>query len=157
VVRPERSSTVDGVNRRILVKLRVSVSFLILIGSIAFCTAIAERPANAENPQPSAKVVELDTHGKDYLPLLSGPPESVTMRSGLVVLEPQKSVGKHTTGQNEEILIVLEGSGEMIFHDRNSLPVQANHAIYCPPQTEHDVRNTGTTILRYVYVVASAK
>lgn len=137
-------------------KVRVSVSILILVGSIAFCASFATRPAKAQAPQPQAKVVALDTHGKDYLPLLSGPPETVTMRSGLVVLAPQKSVGKHTTGQNEEILIVLEGRGEMLFHD-HTLPVEANHAIYCPPQTEHDVRNTGTGVLRYVYVVASAK
>jgi mannose-6-phosphate isomerase-like protein (cupin superfamily) len=102
-------------------------------------------------------VVELNTQGKDYLQLLGGPPESVTMRSGLVVLAPQHSVGKHSTHQNEEILVVLEGKGEMIFKDNSSLPVEANHAVYCPPQTEHDVKNTGNSVLRYVYVVASAR
>jgi mannose-6-phosphate isomerase-like protein (cupin superfamily) len=29
--------------------------------------------------------------------------------------------------------------------------------VYCPPQTEHDVKNTGTGVLRYVHVVADAK
>jgi mannose-6-phosphate isomerase-like protein (cupin superfamily) len=29
-------------------------------------------------------------------------------------------------------------------------------ALYCPPSTEHDVFNTGTTTLRYVYVVSRA-
>jgi mannose-6-phosphate isomerase-like protein (cupin superfamily) len=114
-------------------------------------------PAEAPGSTPSAKVVELNTQGKDYLQLLGGPPESVTMRSGLVVLAPQHSVGKHSTHQNEEILVVLEGKGEMIFKDNSSLPVEANHAVYCPPQTEHDVKNTGNSVLRYVYVVASAR
>ena len=79
------------------------------------------------------------------------------MRSGLVVLAPQKSVGRHSTGQNEEVLIVLEGKGEMLFSDGHSLPVQASHAVYCPPRTVHDVKNTGHGVLRYVYVVSAAK
>jgi mannose-6-phosphate isomerase-like protein (cupin superfamily) len=38
----------------------------------------------------------------------------------------------------------------MIFKNKPSLPVEASHAVYCPPQTEHDVKNTGTSVLRYV-------
>jgi len=103
------------------------------------------------------KVIQLESLGKDYLPVLSGPPESVTMKSGLVVLAPGKSVGKHSTGQNEELLVVLEGQGEMTFRDGSKLPVKANSALYCPPETEHNVTNTGTGLLRYVYVVARTK
>jgi mannose-6-phosphate isomerase-like protein (cupin superfamily) len=110
--------------------------------------------AAAQLPGPAPKVVELDTHGHDYLPVLNGPPETAGMRSGLVVLAPQKSVGRHSTGQNEELLIVLEGKGEMLFGDGHILPVEANHAVYCPPRTVHDVKNTGRDTLRYVYVVA---
>jgi mannose-6-phosphate isomerase-like protein (cupin superfamily) len=110
-----------------------------------------------EKGKPSPKVVKLDSGGKDYLQVLGGPPESVTMKSGLVVLAPNKSVGKHSTQQHEELLVVLEGQGEMIFHDGSKLDVKANHALYCPPETEHDVRNTGTSVLRYVYIVANAR
>jgi len=79
------------------------------------------------------------------------------MRSGLVVLAPGKSVGKHSTEQNEELLVVLEGRGEMTFRDGSKLPVKAQSALYCPPGTEHDVTNTGTGALRYVYVVAGTR
>ena len=113
--------------------------------------------ADAEPGKPHAKVVKLDDKGKDYLRILGGPPETVTMKSGLVVLAPGKSVGKHTTGQHEELLVILEGKGEMSFADGSKLPVEAAHALYCPPETEHDVTNTGTGALRYVYVVAAAK
>ena len=135
------------------------VAGLVLSGSVVFfCAGLhASFSAGVSSSQPSAKVVDLDAHGKDYLQLLGGPPESVTMRSGLVVLAPQHSVGRHSTHQNEEILVVLEGKGKMIFKDCPSLPVEANHAVYCPPQTEHDVKNTGTSLLRYVYVVADTK
>ena len=79
------------------------------------------------------------------------------MKSGLEVLAPNQSVGKHSTGQHEELLVVLEGRGVMTFKDGSKLDVQANHALYCPPETEHNVTNTGSGVLRYVYVVASTK
>lgn len=138
-------------------KVRATVSSLVVFLSsamIALCT-IAPSAAEPEQQKPHPKVVKLDTEGKDYLQVLGGPPESVTMESGLVVLAPNKSVGKHSTLQHEELLVVLEGRGEMIFKDGSILPVEANHALYCPPETEHDVKNTGTGVLRYVYVVAS--
>ena len=115
-------------------------------------------PCRAQSrPAPQAKLIPLDAAGKDYLPILPGPPESVAMESGLVILAPNRSVGKHSTKEHEELLIVLEGEGQMIFSDGSTLPVKRNTALYCPPQTEHDVKNTGTTPLRYVYVVADVR
>jgi mannose-6-phosphate isomerase-like protein (cupin superfamily) len=106
---------------------------------------------------PEAKAIRLDPEGRDHLPLLGGPPETVTMRSGLVVLAPGRSVGRHTTDGNEELLVVLEGTGRMIITGEEALPVEAGTAVYCPPGREHDVFNTGTADLRYVYVVARAR
>ncbi len=113
--------------------------------------------AHTQEPKPHAKIIALENHSNGVLPILSGPPETVTMKSGYVVLEPGKSVGKHSTEGHEEILIVLEGQGEMLFHDSSKLEVKAHHALYCPPHTEHDVKNTGAVVLRYVYVVANAE
>ena len=121
---------------------------------IALCVPLLAQMK--QGPQ-VAKVVPLNVHGSEYQPVLSGPPETVTMHSGLVVLAPDHSVGKHSTGRHEEVLIVLEGKGEMILGDGHTLPVEANHAVYCPPGTTHDVRNTGRKPLRYVYVVAQAE
>jgi mannose-6-phosphate isomerase-like protein (cupin superfamily) len=78
------------------------------------------------------------------------------MRSGLVVLAPGKSVGKHSTDKHEEVLVVLEGTGEMLITGEVSLPVVAGTAVYCPPHREHNVLNTGEGALRYVFVVARA-
>jgi len=132
--------------------MRSSLRDICLIATLTLAATAA-----AQTPAPAAKVVELNTHGRDYLPVLNGPPETAGMHSGLVVLTPQKSVGRHSTGQHEELLIVLEGQGEMLFGDGHTLPVEANHAVYCPPGTVHDVKNTGQSVLRYVYVVAAAK
>lgn len=122
-----------------------------------FLAAIPSAFLNAQQPTPHAKVMVLKQPGTGVLPLLSGPPETVTMKSGYVVLEPGRSVGRHSTEHHEEMLVVLEGQGEMLFHDGSKLKIEGGRALYCPPETEHDVVNTGTGDLRYVYVVADAR
>lgn len=109
------------------------------------------------NKSPSPRVIHLDTTGTDYQPILNGPPESVSMRSGLVVLSPGEDVGIHSTKEYEEVVIVLEGQGEMQITAGEPLAMGAGVAVYCPPETEHNVVNTGTVPLRYVYVVAKAR
>ncbi len=106
---------------------------------------------------PAPKLITLDAKGKDYLPILRGAPETVTMRSGLVILAPGKDVGKHSTQDNEELVIVLEGRGEMRITGGETIPVSSGQAVYCPPHREHDMVNTGTSPLRYIYVVARAR
>ena len=113
--------------------------------------------AAQSRPKPHAKVVALDKADNGILPILTGPPETVTMKSGYVVLEPGRSVGKHSTEHHEEMLIILEGEGEMRFDDGSKLELKPRTALYCPPETEHDVWNTGAGTLRYVYVVANAR
>ena len=47
--------------------------------------------------------------------------------------------------------------GEITFADGSKLPVEPNHAVYRPRETEHSVTNTGKNTLRYVYIVARAR
>ena len=131
-----------------------TVCHLLLVG--ALIATEAKGPAQSRST-PQARVIRLDARGNDYLPILTGPPASVSMESGLVVLAPSQAVGKHGTKEHEELLIVLEGEGQMIFADGSTLPVKRDTALYCPPRTEHDVKNIGTTPLRYVYVVARTR
>ena len=133
--------------RLFLARMLVPVSMMLIVATL---TAAA-------NPKLHPKVVALEKSENGILPILTGPPETVTMKSGFVVLSPGHSVGNHSTLNHEEILIVLEGQGEMLFHDGSHLALRAHTALYCPPETEHDVKNTGTAMLRYVYVVADAK
>jgi mannose-6-phosphate isomerase-like protein (cupin superfamily) len=79
------------------------------------------------------------------------------MRSGSIVLLPSKNVGKHSTGDNEEALVVFAGSGEMRMANGTILNLKPYVVAYCPPDTEHDVFNTGSEPLRYVYLVARAR
>ena len=102
------------------------------------------------------RLVPLDAKAESCFPVLNGPPETVTMRSGYVTLRSRESVGRHSTAANEELLVVLSGAGEMCFPAHESLQLLAPCTAYCPPHTEHDVTNTGKEPLRYVYIVAKA-
>jgi quercetin dioxygenase-like cupin family protein len=114
---------------------------------------VAHKPAT----QPEAKVIKADMQGKDYLRLLGGPPETFSLRSGAVALQPGKTVGKHSTDAYEELVVVLEGEGALLMNEGQELPLKVGTVAYCPPDTEHDVKNTGSAVLRYIYVVAKAK
>lgn len=133
---------------------RLCIVTLLVMASVLIVTSgRAGEPAKGPTPH----VIKLEAGGKDYVPVLSGPPETVTMHSGLVSLAPGKSVGKHSTKDNEEMLVILEGKGEYRIEGGPTLTAQAGEALYCPPNREHDMVNVGTGVLRYVYIVARAK
>jgi len=79
------------------------------------------------------------------------------MRSGFVRLKPGETVGWHTTGKNEESLVVLRGRGEARIESQPPRAFIAPALAYIPPVTRHNVANTGDELLEYVYVVAPAK
>ena len=103
------------------------------------------------------KLITLDQLSPDSVQILNGPPETVTLRSGYMVLAPSKSVGRHSTRDNEEVIVVLAGKGEIKIIGGSKIHLLPYCVAYCPPNTEHDVTNIGTDTLRYIYVVAKAK
>lgn len=102
----------------------------------------------------NAIVVELN--GKaDYQRLLEGPPQTRGMKVGRVHLEAGKACGQHSTKDKEEILVFLSGEGELLVGDeKEALAVGTGRVAYIPPQTIHDVRNTGSEPLVYVFCVS---
>ena len=111
-------------------------------------------PASAQSSLPKPFVVQLSDTTTDYQQVFAGPPQTKSMHSGLVVLAPTKSVGKHSTKSYEEAIVVLSGSGEFKTTGGPTLHLTANSVVYCPPNKEHDVLNTGTSPLRYLYIAA---
>ncbi|MBZ5515630.1 MAG: cupin domain-containing protein [Acidobacteriia bacterium] len=89
-------------------------------------------------------------------PLLRGVPQTAGMRSGFVRLKPGEIVGWHTTGKNEESLVILRGRGEARLEGQPARPFVARALVYIPPATRHTVANTGEEQLEYVYIVAPA-
>jgi len=119
---------------------------------------VLARAAQAEDPAgPAIKVVPLQPGEQSYFLLLAGPPETKSFRSGLVTLAPGQSIGVHDSGVNEEMLVPLEGEGELRFPDRAAVVVKPGLVTYAPAHTKHDVVNTGTARLRYVFITARAE
>jgi mannose-6-phosphate isomerase-like protein (cupin superfamily) len=117
---------------------------------------LAVLPLSSQGTKPQPLTLPLECASGDC-PLLHGVPQTAGMRSGFVRLKPGESVGWHTTGKNEESLVVLHGRGEARLEGQSSLAVTAPVLVYIPPATRHNVANTGTELLEYVYVVAPAK
>jgi|SRR5208337_238890 len=87
-------------------------------------------------------------------PLLKGVPQTSGMRGGSVKLRPGESVGWHSTGEHEEALVILRGKGAANIEGHADVPVHEKMLAYIPPGTKHNVTNTGTELLEYVWVVA---
>ena len=115
-----------------------------------FCVLM---PLASQAPGPQPRVLPLDCPGGDC-PLLAGAPQTAGMISGFVRLAPNRSVGRHTTGQHEEALVILRGRGDALIDGGPKLSFAAPRVAYIPPSTWHDVVNTGQEALEYVYVVA---
>jgi len=137
---------------------RVSVVFVPLGLVICLLTAVGcatnrRSIGTGASPRPFVRNLEDPC---DYHILLTGRPQTFGMRSGRVRLAPGKSIGLHNTKDNEELLVFLSGSGVALIGQETRLQVAVGKVAYIPPQTPHDIRNTGTEPLVYVFCVAPA-
>jgi mannose-6-phosphate isomerase-like protein (cupin superfamily) len=98
-------------------------------------------------------VIEMNEKAENQK-LLDGKPQTYGIRSGRVYLSPGQSCGLHSTKDREELLVFLSGQGELIIGQDNRFQVGKGKVSYIPPQTDHDVKNTGSEPLVYVYGVA---
>ena len=103
--------------------------------------------------KPKVKLINLDKKITRHLPILTGPPKNHCLQSGLVILQSKTSCGKHSTENYEELLIILEGKGKVEIKGQRSFSIKPNVAVYHPPFTKHNVINTGTELLKYIYIV----
>ncbi len=127
------------------------VYWLSIVAALLLVAALAS--SQTEKPQPLT--VPLKCSQGDC-PLLEGVPQTTGMRSGFVRLKSGATVGWHTTGKNEEALVILRGRGEALIDGQAKHPFAAPALVYIPPATRHNVANTGKELLEYVYVVAPA-
>jgi quercetin dioxygenase-like cupin family protein len=109
--------------------------------------------AAQERARPEPMTFPLDCAGGDC-PLLKGAPQTSGMRGGSVKLKPGESVGWHSTSANEEALVILRGTGVANIEGHPNVTLTEKSLAYIPPQTRHNVVNTGTQMLEYVWVVA---
>ena len=102
------------------------------------------------------RVMSPRNEGKNRASVLRQGENSIALHSGYVLLKKGESVGKHNSGAYEELIIVLKGEGTFKSADGATLKVKAGETLYCPPNIEHDMTNTGNEDLEYVYVVTKA-
>ncbi len=121
--------------------------------AIALFFAVAALSSQMSKPHPLTMPLECS---KGDCPLLQGAPLTTGMRSGFVRLKPGETVGWHTTGQNEEALVILRGQGEALIEGHQKLALAAPMLAYIPPASRHNVADTSKEALEYVYVVAPA-
>ncbi len=101
----------------------------------------------------NVEVIELRDNG-EYQELLSGRPQTCGMRSGRVYLQPGQDCGRHSTEAHEEMLTFLAGSGVgLVGDEQGKYEVSAGKIVYIPPHTTHNIKNTGTKPLVYIYCV----
>jgi len=98
-------------------------------------------------------IIELNTK-QEYQKLLAGEPQTSGMRSGRVYLAPGEECGLHSTKANEEVLVFLSGTGEAIISQKDHYKIGSGKVSYIPPHTDHNIKNTGSEPLVYIYCVA---
>lgn len=98
-------------------------------------------------------VIDLDKAPENQR-ILSGEPQTCGMRSGRVYLRQGQACGQHSTKEREELLVFLAGQGELLIGEDDNFRVGQGKVAYIPPKTVHDVKNTGSEPLVYVYCVA---
>lgn len=102
----------------------------------------------------SEKVLVIDLNkAHENQKLLDGRPQTFGMRCGRVYLQPGQACGEHSTKDREELLVFLSGRGELLIAGHERFNIGEGKVSYIPPQTIHDVRNTGDGPLVYVYCV----
>jgi len=98
-------------------------------------------------------VIDLNKN-PEYQRLLDGQPQTCGMRSGRVYLQPEASCGQHSTEDHEEVLVFISGQGRLLIGKKRSFQVGQGKVCYIPPNTVHDIKNTGAEPLIYIYCVA---
>lgn len=101
-------------------------------------------------------IINLPDEYSDHFEILDKS-QAVAMQSGLVTLQPGQDVGSHNTENYEELIVVLEGDGEVETDGFGRRKISKQQVAYNPPHTQHNVYNTGSKPLRYIYIVAKAQ
>jgi mannose-6-phosphate isomerase-like protein (cupin superfamily) len=80
--------------------------------------------------------------------------DALSLRCGHVTLQQDESIGEHNTENSEEVLVILRGKGELYVKGYEKLMFEKDTALYVPPNTIHNVRNTGKTALEYIFITS---
>lgn len=74
---------------------------------------------------------------------------------GTAMVHPGGGVPEHAH-ETEETYLILSGTGVMVI-DGKEVPIKADDVIYLPRMQRHELRNTGDTEMRTVFVYSPAE
>ncbi len=98
------------------------------------------------------KTFAIKLKGKKRFTRLLGDSSKKGLRAGLVVLKSKESIGEHKTERKEEVIVILNGSAAIYYGKNKKIKAPQNTFVYIPPETLHNVKNSGSKSLRYLYV-----
>jgi len=105
---------------------------------------------------PKPKIVKLDSNSK-YQRLFNKDSGTLGLKSGHVILKKGEEIGEHSTNDLEEALVILKGKGLLLINSEEEFDFEDNSVLYIPPDTVHNVKNTGNGILEYIFITSNAK
>jgi len=103
----------------------------------------------------SISVFSLPQNDTAYVSVIK-PPLSRKIRSGFVTLASGVAGEEHSTEAYEELLVVLDGKAVLHSGDIDK-EVTVGQVAYVPPHTTHYMKSTGTTTLKYLYIVTKTE
>jgi mannose-6-phosphate isomerase-like protein (cupin superfamily) len=89
-----------------------------------------------------------------FLRLFGRSSKTYGLASGCLILKPKESIGLHNTKNKEEALIILEGQAEVSYSKNSKIRIKGISFVYIPPKTDHNIKNIGKGILKYIYITA---
>ena len=105
---------------------------------------------------PKLKIVKLVSNSK-YQRLFNKDSGTLGLKSGHVILKKGEEIGEHSTNDLEEALVILKGKGLLLINSEEEFDFEDNTVLYIPPDTVHNVKNTGNGILEYIFITSNAK
>jgi len=105
---------------------------------------------------PKPKIVKLESNSK-YQRLFNKDSGTRGLKSGHVILKKGEEIGEHSTNDLEEALVILKGKGSLLVNSEEEFDFEDNSVLYIPPDTVHNVKNTGNGILEYIFITSNAK
>ena len=105
---------------------------------------------------PKPKIVKLESNSK-YQRLFNKDSGTRGLKSGHVILKKGEEIGEHSTDGIEEALVILKGKGLLLINSEEEFDFEDNSVLYIPPDTVHNVKNTGKGIFEYIFITSNAK
>lgn len=143
-----------GNYQRIVITLIVFIAAAAGIIFFSTKTTISEIPIIHKGPVPASIKLNLD---EDIFQSIVNNPNALSIQLTLINQAPPRIVSKQTHDNIEAMIITLSGTGEVkvqgVKFNNKILPMSQSHIVYCPPNTEFSIINTGKKNLKYLYII----